>query len=67
MRRREETIEHIRHQLAAVNAIINAAYWAFTRSVRSKPPVLVCPDAYVLRERLEVALHEKLQECSNVT
>ena len=31
---------------------INAAYWAFTRQARAKPPCLVVPQAYTDRREL---------------
>ncbi len=39
-------------ELAQVDAKIDAAYWAFTRQARAKPPVLAVPAAYQRRSEL---------------
>lgn len=36
----------LREELAAVRDTINAAYWAFTRTARGKPPSTTVPHAY---------------------
>lgn len=43
-------------ELARHNAAIDAAYWAFTRQARAKPPAVVVPEAYAERDRLEELL-----------
>ncbi len=51
-------VEELKAELLKVDAIINAAYWTFTRCKRSRPPVLVCPDAYARRKFIEARLRE---------
>lgn len=48
--------EEIEAELRTVNAKIDAAYWAFTRQARAKPPVLAVPAAYERRKALELLL-----------
>lgn len=51
--------EVIRAELELARDEINAAYWAFTRQARAKPPFLVVPDAY----RRKAALERELEAC----
>lgn len=43
-------------ELRQVSDQIDAAYWAFTRQARAKPPVLAVPDAYWRRAAIEAEL-----------
>lgn len=49
------THAEIEAELQLVEAAIDAAYWAFTRQARAKPPSLVVPQAYRRRTELELA------------
>lgn len=49
----ESEAERLREELRAVQAKIDAAYWAFTRQARAKPPSLVVPEAYRRRAEIE--------------
>jgi hypothetical protein len=55
----ERTRDVIRAELAEVNETINKAYWAFTRTAKGKPPILVCPEAYKRRQQLM----QELRKC----
>lgn len=48
----------VKAEWTKANDIIDAAYWAFTRQARAKPPIMVCPQAYADRARLEKELRE---------
>jgi hypothetical protein len=43
-------------ELRAVQAEIDALYWAFTRQARAKPPAVLRPDLYARRAELEQLL-----------
>jgi hypothetical protein len=45
--------EALRAELARVEAEIDAAYWAFTRQARAKPPALAVPHAYARRAEIQ--------------
>jgi len=49
---KDKSEDELRAELLAEEARIDAAYWAFTRQARAKPPVLAVPDAY--RRRAEI-------------
>lgn len=50
------TRPEIEAELARQEAIIDAAYWAFTRRARAKPPSVAVPQAYAERNRLRQML-----------
>jgi hypothetical protein len=50
------TSSAIRERLKVVKAGIDAAYWAFTRQARAKPPVLAVPHLYAERREFEAEL-----------
>jgi hypothetical protein len=52
------TRAQIEAELERVDAQIDAAYWAFTRQARAKPPVLAVPAAYERRAQLHAMLRE---------
>ena len=54
------TIADVDRDLDVENAKIDAAYWAFTRQARARPPSLVVPEAYRRREELETERAEIL-------
>ena len=47
-------------ELQACEERIDAAYWAFTRQARAKPPSLVCPEAYARRNEIRALLGRPL-------
>lgn len=51
-----KTREALRAELREVQDKIDAAYWRFTRCKRSKPPVLVVPEAYRRRREINETL-----------
>jgi hypothetical protein len=52
----ELVIADLRQIIAEQDAIIEVAYWNFTRQARAKPPVMVVPEAYAKRR----AAHQEL-------
>ncbi len=56
---REKTTEALETELRAAEAAIDAAYWAFTRQARAKPPSLVVPWAYERRTAIQAELRER--------
>lgn len=51
--------EALKAELARVEAEIEAAYWAFTRQARAKPPVLAVPHAYKRRAEIKRLLRDQ--------
>lgn len=51
-------LRELRTELRKVEAEIDAAYWAFERSPRAKPPSMVVPEAYRRRTELNKLLRE---------
>lgn len=47
------------------NDEIQAAYWRFCREARAKPPVLVCPDAYVRRRKAEEEIQKRTRRTTS--
>jgi hypothetical protein len=56
---REKATEDLEVELRAAEAAIDAAYWAFTRQARAKPPCLVVPWAYERRAAIRAVLSER--------
>lgn len=56
---REKTTEALEEELRVAEAAIDAAYWAFTRQARAKPPSMVCPWAYERRTAIKAELSER--------
>ena len=56
---KDKTTEALEIELRAAEAEIDAAYWAFTRQARAKPPSLVCPKAYERRKAIKEVLSER--------
>lgn len=50
------TLDELEAELASCEAKIDAAYWAFTRQARARPPSLVVPEAYRRRNELRAKL-----------
>ena len=46
------TLEQIDEGIREQQAKIDAAYWNFIHTAQGKPPVLVVPDAYRIRNEL---------------
>lgn len=56
---REKSTGDLEAELRAAEAAIDAAYWAFTRQARAKPPSMVCPWAYERRTAIKAELSER--------
>jgi len=54
----------LKAELAKCEAEINAAYWAFTRQARAKPPCLVVPEAYRRRNEIQALLRVRTRRLS---
>jgi hypothetical protein len=55
----EKSTEVLEAELRVAEAAIDAAYWAFTRQARAKPPCLAVPWAYERRAEIREELSER--------